>query len=332
MSKLWMALKKGNTSSAMAALGNTGLAIIKVIAATISGSGTMFASAMHTIADAVNQMFVFIGSVLAERKPTKRFPNGFGRIINLFCMVAVLVVTIMAYETILKGIKLLNHPEPSTNFGLNMIVLLLALIIDGLILFKAMKEIAHETRVHAKGIRVVPLAFKNVGRAAPPTRLVFYEDIVATLGALFAMIAIILSQFAGILVLDGIATIIIGLLMIGVAYKVGYENMVGLIGVAAPIDVEQRIAKLIFTHSHVIDINKIRIVQEGRRYHVDANIELEKGLTLANATLIKTSIKTMLMNDPDISDITLSIIEDDNTKNWNDSANSTSGNNSPLLH
>lgn len=98
------------------ALGNTVLAVIKGIAAVISGSGTMYASAMHSIVDAVNQGFVFLGRVIAERKPAKRFPTGFGRVINLF---AIVVVTIMAYETILKGIYLLSHPSDASNFLLN---------------------------------------------------------------------------------------------------------------------------------------------------------------------------------------------------------------------
>lgn len=160
MKNTWQLIKKGNTSSAIAALGNTGLAIIKGIAASVSGSGTMFASAMHSVADAVNQGFVFVGSVLAERKPTKKFPTGFGRVINLVCMVAVIVVTIMAYETILKGFKLLKHPEEATNFWLNFIVLVIAVIIDGAILMKAMKEIMKETRVQASGFALLPAAFK----------------------------------------------------------------------------------------------------------------------------------------------------------------------------
>lgn len=76
----------------------------------LSGSGAMFASAMHSLADAINQGFVFVGSVLSEKQPTRRFPTGFGRVINIFCMIAVIVVTIMAYETIHEGIHLLRHP------------------------------------------------------------------------------------------------------------------------------------------------------------------------------------------------------------------------------
>lgn len=266
MGSFWAALKKGNTSSATAALGNTGLAIVKGVAAAYSGSGAMFASAMHSVADAVNQGFVFFGSVLAEKKATPRFPTGFGRVINLFCMVAVIVVTIMAYETIVEGFHLIKHPAAASHFWVNFIILALAIAVDGYVLIKAMKEIVHETRVEARGLGIIPAAFRNVGRAAPPTRLVFYEDIVATLGALLALIAVVVTQFTSFALLDGIATILIGILMIGVGFKVGYDNMVGLIGVAAPKEVEERVASLIFSDPDVTDINRMRIVQEGRFY------------------------------------------------------------------
>ncbi len=316
MSNLMALIKRGNTSSGIAALGNTGLAIVKAIAASISGSGTMFASAMHTVADAVNQGFVFFGSVLAEKKPTKRFPTGFGRVVNLFCMVAVIVVTIMAYETFHKGVKLLKHPEDATNFWLNFVVLLIAIAIDGSILIKAMKEIIKETKSDAKGMAIFSTAFRNAGRAAPPTRLVFYEDIVATFGQVLALVAVMFAEFTNFKLLDGIATILISFLMIGVAFKVGYDNMVGLIGVAAPKDVEDRISSSILAEADVTDIRKLRIVQEGRAYHVEAYIELRKGLTLAEATSIKNRVIVNLLTDSDIMDVTLGIMDDDGIINW----------------
>lgn len=309
-------IKKGNVSSLAAALGNTALAAIKGVAAAVSGSGAMFASAMHSVADAVNQGFVFAGSVLAEKKPTRRFPTGFGRVVNIFCMVAVIVVSIMAYETIKEGYHLLQHPSQATNFWLNFFILLLAIVVDGAILLKAMKEIVKETRSEARGLAVIPAAFRNVGRAAPPTRLVFYEDIVATSGAALALIAVIVTQFSDFKAFDGIATMFIGVMMIGVAFKVGYDNMVGLIGVAAPLDVEERIAALILADPDVTDINKLRILQEGRFYHVESYIELRAGLSLADADDIKFRIRDRLLSDPDISDVTLGIIEDNGVRDW----------------
>lgn len=316
MSGFWQAIKKGNTSSGVAALGNAAIAILKGVAAALSGSGAMFASAMHSVADAVNQAFVFTGSVLAERRPTERFPAGFGRVVNIFCMVAVIVVTVMAYETIKEGYHLLKHPVHATNFWLNFIVLAIAIIVDGSILFKAMKEIVKEAKLEAKGLGIIGAAVKNVGRAAPPTRLVFYEDVVATSGAALALLAVIIAQFTSFTAFDGITTMLIGVLMVGVAFKVGYDNMVGLIGVAAPREVEQAVADVIFADPDVRDINRMRIVQEGRAYHVEAYLELRKGLLLADADDIKFRVRDKLLASHNITDVTLGIIEDDEIRSW----------------
>ncbi|GIP40079.1 cation diffusion facilitator transporter [Paenibacillus sp. J31TS4] len=313
---LFSLIKRGNTSSGTAALGNVLISIIKGIAAALTGSGAMFASTMHSIADAVNQGFVFTGSVLAERRPTRRFPTGFGRLINIFCMIAVIVVTIMAYETIKEGFHFLMHPAEAHGFWLNFSVLLVSLVVDGFVLVKAMKEIAHEARVEAKGWGLMGTAFSNVGRAAPPTRLVFYEDLVATTGAFLALVAVVVTSLTSFKLLDGIASILIGLLMIGVAFRVGYDNMVGLIGVAAPTDVEARIASIILDDPDTADINKMRIVQEGRFYHVEGYIELRAGLTLAEADDIKFRIRDRLLQEADIADVTLGIIEDNGIRNW----------------
>ncbi|KIL72825.1 cation diffusion facilitator family transporter [Bacillus badius] len=308
-------LKKGNTSSGIAAIGNTVLAILKGIAAAFSGSGTMFASAMHSLADAVNQGFVYFGSALAEMKPSKRFPVGFGRLINIFCMVAVIVVTIMAYETIMKGWKLLKHPSEPSDFLLNLFVLAAAIAVDGFILVKAMKEIAEEARAEKQG-NIIVTAFKNAGKASPATRLVFYEDLVATSGAVLALLGIIVTQFFGFLAADGAITILIGLLMIIVAFRVGYDNMVGLIGVAAPTEVENKMAGIMLADPDVVDIYKMRMIQEGRIYHIDGIVELRKGLSLAQADDIKFRVMDRLLREPEVADVTLGIIEDDEKRHW----------------
>lgn len=80
-------------------------------------------------------------------------------------------VTIMAYETILEGRHLIQHPaESQGGLWINVFVLILNLLIDGAILVNAMKEINVEARANSKGFEIVTGSFKNVGRAAPPTR------------------------------------------------------------------------------------------------------------------------------------------------------------------
>jgi cation diffusion facilitator family transporter len=308
--------KRGNKSSGIAALGNTFLAVVKGVAAGASGSGTMLATTLHSVADALNQFFVFIGSSISEKEATKRFPMGFGRVVNLFVLIAVIIISIMAYETILKGWELIQHPKASTNLWLNVAIMGLAVLVDGSILIKAMKEIAHETRTEANGTGLIANAFKNVNRAAPPTRLVFYEDLIATFGALLALASIVLADVTGYYFLDGIGTLLIGLLLVGIALKIGYENTIGLIGVAAPKDLEDRIAKTILSDTDVVDINKLRIIQEGRQYHVESYLELRKGLTLADADDIKFRVRDKVLADPDVDDVVMGIIEADDVQTW----------------
>ncbi|MCM3573414.1 MULTISPECIES: cation diffusion facilitator family transporter [Mesobacillus] len=316
MSSMIEFFKRGNKSSGIAALGNTFLAIIKGVAAGISGSGTMLATTLHSVADALNQFFVFIGSAISEKEATKRFPTGFGRVVNLFVLVAVIIISIMAYETVIKGWELIQHPKASSNLWLNVMIMTIAVLVDGLILIKAMKEIAHETRSEAKGFGIVGNAFKNVSLAAPPTRLVFYEDLIATFGALLALFSIVMAHVTGFYLLDGIGTLLIGILLIGIALKIGYENTVGLIGVSAPKVVEDRIANLILSDPDVIDINTLRIVQEGRQYHVESYLELRKGLTLADADDIKFRVRDSVLKDPDVDDVIMGIIEADDVQTW----------------
>src|SRR5699024_7038432 len=148
----WMKLiKKGNLSSGLAALSNLIVAVVKLIVAFVSGNGTMFATAMHSFADTINQLFVFLGSILSEMAPFKRFPKGFGRLINIFCMVAVIVVTLMAYETIKTGWTLTIAPKDYSNSPLIIIVLVLAFFIVGFILFKTRRDITKESEIVNQG-------------------------------------------------------------------------------------------------------------------------------------------------------------------------------------
>lgn len=308
-------LKRGNLSSGLASLGNLAISIVKFIVAGISGNGTMFATAMHSLADTVNQSFVYFGSVLAEMDPSKKFPHGFGRVINLVCMIAVIVVTVMAYHTIISGWELIRNPQESSDFLLNIIVLLFSFGVDGYILIKTMKEIQHEAKVEGKP-NLITSAVRNVQKATPATKLVFYEDMVATLGAILAIIGIVLAQFFEILVADGVISILIGILMLFVAFRVGYDNMLGLIGVAAPAEIEDDIAKSVLADSCVVDIDEMRVVQEGRAYHVYITVELKKGLTLDEADDLKFRMSKKLLNDPNITNVVLAVVEDDGIREW----------------
>src|SRR6478609_7152729 len=151
MSELIKLLRKGNKSAMMAAIVNTIISIIKGIAFALTGNVAMFAETMHSLGDAANQFFVYIGSALSKKMPTDRFPNGFGRLVNLVLLGAVLIEGIMSYETVKEGYHHVLHPTESTGILINLSVLVVAVILESYVLFKAMKEVLHETHIEAKG-------------------------------------------------------------------------------------------------------------------------------------------------------------------------------------
>src|SRR3954451_14710777 len=133
-------LKNGNKSSLIAAIVNTVISIIKGLAYFYTGNVAMFAETMHSLGDAANQFFVFIGSALSKKMPTDRYPNGFGRLVNLVLLGAVLIVGIMSYETIVEGYHHIVHPTKLSGFLLIIAVLGASVILESFVLYKAMKE------------------------------------------------------------------------------------------------------------------------------------------------------------------------------------------------
>src|SRR5690625_6511266 len=91
-------LKKGSKSALWAGIMNAVIAIIKGITFFITGNVAMFAELMHSIADSVNQFFVFIGSGLSKKTPTDRFAWSFAVLINLVFLCAVLIFWCVVYE------------------------------------------------------------------------------------------------------------------------------------------------------------------------------------------------------------------------------------------
>src|SRR3954454_1451069 len=140
MSDLLKLLKEGNKPSLIAAIVNTIIAILKAIAFFFTGNVAMFAEMMHSFGDAANQFFVFIGSALSKKAPTPKYPNGFGRVVNLVCLGAVIIVGIMSYEAVKEGWHHVMNPVESGGFLINLSVLGIAVILEFAVLYKAGKE------------------------------------------------------------------------------------------------------------------------------------------------------------------------------------------------
>ena len=315
MRELFQLLKKGNKSAFIAACVNTIIAILKGVAYFITGNVAMFAETLHSLGDAANQLFVFIGSALSKKSPTGRFPNGFGRLVNLVLLGAVLIVGIMSYETVKEGIHHILHPVESEGILINLSVLSIAVLLEMYVLYKAMKEVLHETGTEAKGLAVFYKSFGALKRAKPATKLVFMEDMVATSGGLLAIIAILLARFTPFDTAEGFASAIIGLMMFFVVGRVFLDNAAGALG-EADHDMQLKIGQMVMNDPDVRDIQELMVIKEGEDFHVELEVELDPSITLAQADDIKDRLRTAILNERGVTNVIIEFDEDDKVPQW----------------
>ncbi|MCJ1909126.1 cation diffusion facilitator family transporter [Planococcus ruber] len=315
MGEFFTLLKGGNKPSLLAAVMNTVIAIMKGIAFFFTGNVAMFAETMHSIGDAANQYFVFIGSALSKKAPTKRFPNGFGRLLNLVLLGAVLVVGIMAYETIVEGWHQLTHPVEAEGFIISVVVLSIAVILEFAVLYKAGKEVLHEAGVKGGIMAPVTTSFGHLNRAKPATKLVFMEDLVATSGGVLALIAVLIAHFTGFLAIEGAASIAIGLMMFYVVMKVFLENARGAIG-ETDEQMVNHIAHVLLDHSGVRDIKELEVVKEGEFLHVETKIEIDPELSIKEADELQDLLAQLILSQPSVDDVLVTFDADDGETHW----------------
>ncbi|MCM3765819.1 cation diffusion facilitator family transporter [Neobacillus niacini] len=315
MGEIFQLLKRGNRSAMLAAIVNTVIAIIKGIAYMFTGNVAMFAETMHSLGDAANQFFVFFGSALSKKAPTEKFPNGFGRLVNLVLLGAVLIVGIMAFETIREGYHHVLHPTKSGGFIINLIVLVIATLLETFVLYKAMKEVLHEVGKEVSGPTVFVKSFAHLGRAKPATKLVFMEDLVATSGGVLAILAVVIAHFTDYHRLEGIASILIGLMMFFVVGRVFLDNAAGVIG-QADEEMESKIGAMVMADPDVKDIQEITVIKEGEDLHVELEIEIDPSLTVAEADDIKDRLHEKIFAENGVADVKIEIDEEDGVITW----------------
>jgi len=319
MKDIFALLKKGSIASLTAAIVNLMIAGLKGAAFLFTANVAMFAEMMHSLGDAINQFFVFIGSSLSKKAPTKRFPFGFGRLVNLVVLFAIVVVAILSYETVKEGIHHIVEPLPTETdtamLLINIGVLAVAASLEGFVLYKAGKELLQHAEQPYDGIKPLTLSYRYMNRAKPATKLVFLEDTVATSGALLAIIAILIGRFTGFAQSEGIASVIIGLMMFFIVYKVFMENAAGVLGESDP-HMEQRISQIVLRHDEITDIQKLFVLKEGDDLHVEIVAETDPDITVEHANEIRDEIEALILEQNHVVDVNTEFEVDDGRRTW----------------
>jgi cation diffusion facilitator family transporter len=220
--------EKGSTWVIVAALlANLGIALTKLIAALLSGSGAMLAEAVHSFADTVNEVLLLIGGRRSTKAADEEHPFGYGRARFLYgFLVAIILFTVGGAYSIYDGIEKLQHPEPLDVPWLPIIVILISLALESYSLYVARRE---SLPLKGSGSWV-----SFIRRAkAPELPIVLLENAAAIVGLGFALLGVGLTILTGNPVFDSIGTLFIGALLILVALVLGIETKSLLIGEGA---------------------------------------------------------------------------------------------------
>jgi cation diffusion facilitator family transporter len=251
-----------------ALIGNALIAVTKFIAAIITGSSAMMSEGIHSLVDCGNQGLLLYGMKRAAKPADEHFPFGHGKEVYFWSfVVAILIFAVGAGVSLYEGIERLRHPGEITNVMVNYIVLSLAIVFEGVCWVLALREFTR-----AKGKWGFVEAVKK--SKDPSIFVVVFEDSAAMLGLMVALAGVMAGHLFGITWADGMASVIIGLILGGTAIWLAYETKSLLIGEAADPELVDGIRILVANSSEVTTVNEVLTMHMGPDY-VLANLSVD---------------------------------------------------------
>jgi len=246
----------GSKKAVIAALlCNFGIAIFKLIAALFSGSSSMLAESYHSFSDTLNQVLLLYGLKRSNKVPDEHHRFGYGKEQFFWAfMVAIILFGIAGTLSIREGYHKLLDPEPLSHIGLVYLAIAVAIVFESYALSIAVKNIKKEMR-NERHRNII----EGVKHSKDPTTLtVLFEDSLALIGLLIVAVAITLVHFTGILIIDAIASILIGLLLMVFALLLAFETKKLLVGEAVTPLKRRKILKAINSFHEVKKIISLK--------------------------------------------------------------------------
>jgi cation diffusion facilitator family transporter len=279
--------------------GNVAIAITKFIAATFTGSSAMLSEAIHSVVDTGNGGLMLMGVRKSRKPPDADHPFGHGHELYFWTLVVgVLVFAIGGGMSTYEGIMHILHPATPENSAWNYSVLGMATVFEGTTWLFGWKAFSAE-----RGRRGV---LQTIHETKDPSSFtVLLEDSAALLGLVFAFLGIFLGQQFELPYLDGVASVVIGLLLCGVAVLMVYESKGLLIGEGLDSESLKAIRALVESDPAVERVKHLHTMYLGAR-EVLLTIELRFDSNLSVGEMRKAigRLKTAIQSQhPDVKQV-----------------------------
>ncbi len=240
-----------------ALIGNGLISATKFWAAAYTGSSTMFSEAIHSLVDTGNQWLLLYGLKSSKKPADESHPFGYGMEVYFWSfVVAILIFGLGAGISIYEGIAKIQSPSPISDPMINYIVIGIAIVFEGAALGVAIKEFRK-----VKGDRGWMQAVRR--SKDPAVFTVLFEDTAALLGLVIAGVCIYLSELLHLPILDGIGSVLIGLILAATASLLAFECKGLLIGEAVNKDVQREIREIILSEPKILHINEVLTLHFG---------------------------------------------------------------------
>jgi cation diffusion facilitator family transporter len=244
------------------------------VAAHITHSSALFAEGLHSAADAFNSCSLLIGVTQGNRPPDRSHPFGYGLETNLWALLSTVIMFLSALYSLWMGVDRLLHPVASEQAIWSVIILSVSVILEIVAVLTASRAVLEELDIKTRHpLETFLTAWRCISQIqSPTTRFVFYEDTLALVGALVALVAVQGTEWAlhfGVLsktyahVPDALASIIIAFLLLSLSIKLFGYNRNHLTGAAAPEKTEKRIREIVAQLHEVTRITELRTIDQG---------------------------------------------------------------------
>ncbi|HEY8225006.1 MAG TPA: cation diffusion facilitator family transporter [Pyrinomonadaceae bacterium] len=230
---------------------NALIAVLKLVAAIITGSSGMMAEALHSVADTTNQIFLLLGLRFYKRPASAKHPFGYGKERFFWSFIAaIFIFGVGSTYAIYEGIAKLRHPHAPTNLKWAYGILAISFVMEtasiGLAIYQELREAHHEGLSLSEYLRL---------SKDPTAKTVLFEDSAALVGIIIAAAGILLTDYqvggtAGAY-WDGVASIAIGIVLAIVAFALARTSRALLLGEAANVKTVRAITAAIESHPNV---------------------------------------------------------------------------------
>ncbi|WP_380786300.1 cation diffusion facilitator family transporter [Sphingomonas sp. R86521] len=233
---------------------NLGIGVAKFVAAGITGSSSMLTEGVHSVVDSFNQVLLLYGQRSAKRPADEAHPFGYGRELYFWAfVVAILIFAIGAGISVYEGWRHIQQPEPLSSPTINYVVLGISFLLEGSSWTLAVREFSA-----GKG---EDGWWRAIRRSKDPAGfIVLFEDSAALAGLIIAGIGIWASHAFNDPRIDGVASILIGLILGLVAILLARESKGLLIGERADPVVIETIRGIVAAHPAIVSVNHVRTI------------------------------------------------------------------------